>query len=62
MNRFLMIFVCMVFWATTAFATHVAIDVKDGFAPKWGFSVFDVLSGTLGGFLPMAERKRHALS
>lgn len=25
MNRFLMIFVCMVFWATTAFATHVAV-------------------------------------
>lgn len=34
----------------------MAIDVKDGFSPEWGFSVFDVLSGTLGGFLPMAER------
>ena len=44
------------FAGLSAFATHVAIDVKDGFAPKWGFSVFDVLSGTLGGFLPMAER------
>lgn len=44
------------FAGLSAFATHVAIDVKDGFAPQWGFSVFDVLSGSLGGFLPMAER------
>jgi len=36
--------------------THIAIDVKDGYSPEWGFSVFDVLSGTLGGFYPMAER------
>ena len=40
----------------SAMATHIAIDVKDGYSPQWGFSVFDVLSGTLGGFLPMAER------
>ena len=40
----------------SALATHIAIDVKDGFAPEWGFSIFDVLSGGLGGFLPMAER------
>lgn len=40
----------------SALATHIAIDIKDGFAPKWGFSIFDVLSGGLGGFLPMAER------
>ena len=40
----------------TALATHIAIDIKDGFAPKWGFSIFDVLSGGIGGFLPMAER------
>lgn len=44
------------FAGLSAMATHIAIDVKDGFAPKWGFSIFDVLSGTLGGFLPMAER------
>lgn len=36
--------------------THVAIDVKDGFSPEWGFSIFDVMSGTLGGFYPMAKR------
>lgn len=39
-----------------AVATHIAIDVKDAYSPKWGFSIFDVLSGSLGGFLPMAER------
>ena len=44
------------FAGLTALATHIAIDIKDGFAPSWGFSVFDVLSGGLGGFLPMAER------
>ena len=40
----------------SAMMTHIAIDVKDAYSPRWGFSVFDVLSGTLGGFLPMAER------
>lgn len=44
------------FAGLSAMSTHIAIDVKDGFAPKWGFSIFDVLSGSLGGFLPMAER------
>lgn len=44
------------FAGLSAMSTHVAIDVKDGFAPKWGFSIFDVLSGSLGGFYPMAER------
>lgn len=40
----------------SAMATHIAIDVKDGYSPAWGFSIFDVLSGSLGGFYPMAER------
>ncbi len=44
------------FAGLSAMATHIAIDVKDGYSPAWGFSIFDVLSGTLGGFLPMAER------
>ena len=44
------------FAGLTALATHIAIDIKDGFAPSWGFSFVDVLSGGLGGFLPMAER------
>lgn len=41
---------------SSAFLTHVAIDIKDGFSPQWGFSIFDVMSGTLGGFYPMAKR------
>ena len=44
------------FAGTSAFLTHVAIDVKDGYSPEWGFSVFDVLFGSLGGFYPMAKR------
>jgi len=35
--------------------SHVGIDVKDGFA-EWGFSIFDVMSGTIGGFYPMFKR------
>lgn len=49
-------FQAYLFAGLSAMATHIAIDVKDGYSPEWGFSVFDVLSGTLGGFLPMAER------
>lgn len=45
------------FWAgVSAGMTHVGIDVKDGFSPEYGYSVFDVMSGTIGGFWPMAER------
>ena len=44
------------FAGLSAMTTHIAIDVKDGFSPAWGFSIFDVLSGTIGGFWPMAER------
>ncbi|MBR6448702.1 MAG: DUF2279 domain-containing protein [Fibrobacter sp.] len=40
----------------SAISTHIAIDIKDGFGPKWGFSIFDVLAGSIGGFWPMAER------
>jgi len=42
--------------ACMASTTHLGVEIKDGFAPSWGFSVFDVLSGTLGGFYPMAKR------
>lgn len=49
-------FYSYLFAGLSAMSTHIAIDVKDGFAPEWGFSIFDVLSGSLGGFLPMAER------
>ena len=49
-------FYSYLFAGLSAMSTHIAIDIKDGFAPSWGFSIFDVLSGSLGGFLPMAER------
>lgn len=49
-------FQAYLFAGLSAMMTHIAIDVKDGYSPEWGFSVFDVLSGTLGGFYPMAER------
>lgn len=38
-----------------SFLTHMGIDIKDGFA-EWGYSVYDVLAGTLGGFYPLAKR------
>jgi len=49
-------FYSYLFAGLSAMSTHIAVDVKDGFAPSWGFSIFDVLSGSIGGFLPMAER------
>ena len=44
------------FAGLSAMLTHVAIDTKDGYSPEWGFSICDVLSGTTGGFYPMAKR------
>jgi len=35
--------------------TMIGVDVKDGFA-YWGFSPYDVIAGSLGGFYPMAKR------
>lgn len=35
---------------------QVAIDIKDGYAPSWGYSIWDVGAGTLGGFFPMLQR------
>ena len=49
-------FQAYLFAGLSAMMTHIAIDVKDGYSPEWGFSIFDVLSGSLGGFVPMAER------
>ncbi|MDR1759575.1 MAG: YfiM family protein [Fibrobacter sp.] len=44
------------FSGISASLVHVGIDIKDGYSPEWGFSIFDVLAGTLGGFYPMAKR------
>jgi len=31
--------------------THVGIDIKDGLGP-WGYSIWDVIAGSVGGFWP----------
>lgn len=38
------------------------IEVKDGTAPRWGFSVLDVVSGSLGGFYTYAQNYVPALA
>ncbi len=44
------------FWGgVLSSATQVAIDVKDGYSPEWGFSWQDVTAGTLGAFLPWLQ-------
>lgn len=35
---------------------HLGMEMKDGLSPEWGFSVWDVAAGTLGGLYPMAQR------
>jgi len=43
-------------WAGITFGfTQIAVELKDGFAP-YGYSVFDALAGTLGGFYAMGKR------
>ncbi len=40
----------------TAFV-QLSIEFKDGFSPRYGFSVVDVASGTLGGLWPMLQNR-----
>ena len=43
-------------WAgITLGVTQIAVELKDGFAP-YGYSVFDAVAGTLGGFYAMGKR------
>ena len=35
---------------------QLGIEMKDAYAPYWGFSVWDFGSGTIGAFVPYAER------
>lgn len=42
--------------ALSASSTHLGMEIKDGYSPDWGFSVWDVTAGTLGGLYPMAQR------
>ena len=36
-------------------AIQLGIEVKDGYAPYWGFSKWDFMSGTLGSFWPISK-------
>ena len=38
------------------------IEIKDGFSPNWGFSVYDWMSGSLGSFYPYFQSKSSFLS
>ena len=38
-----------------------AMEMKDAFAPRWGFSVYDVCTGVAGAFLPVGKRYVPAL-
>lgn len=33
------------------------IEYKDGFAPRWGFSIYDMLTGAFGSFYPYLQAK-----
>ncbi|MDB9743931.1 YfiM family protein [Fibrobacterales bacterium] len=37
-------------------SVQIAIDVKDGYAKEWGYSIWDVGAGSLGAFFPMLQR------
>lgn len=40
---------------------QTGIEVKDGYSPAWGFSLWDVGLGSLGGFYPMLRERVPAL-
>jgi len=45
-----------VLWAgITLGVTQIAVEFKDGFSP-YGFSIYDAMAGTLGGFYAMGKR------
>ena len=37
------------------------IEIKDGYSPNWGFSVYDWMSGSLGSFYPYFQSKSRFL-
>ena len=36
-------------------AIQLGIEIKDGYGPYWGFSKWDLISGTMGSFWPMSK-------
>ena len=42
-------------------ALQLGIEIKDAYAPYWGFSKWDLLSGSFGSFWPFLQSKNEAL-
>lgn len=38
------------------------VEIKDGYSPNWGFSVFDLLSGSAGAFYPYFQTQSRLLA
>lgn len=45
-----------VYGAVLSTVVQLAMEMKDGYAPRWGFSFYDVGSGTLGALYPVGKR------
>ena len=43
-------------------AVHGFIEVKDGYSPTWGFSMYDMVSGSIGSFYPYFQSKSKFLN
>lgn len=44
-------------WSGAGFGSFIqlSIEIKDGFAPRWGFSTWDVAMGSIGSLYPVAQ-------
>ncbi len=38
------------------------IEIKDGFSPDWGFSIYDIMAGSIGSFYPYFQSKSKFLN
>ncbi|MCB0395950.1 MAG: DUF2279 domain-containing protein [Flavobacteriales bacterium] len=46
---------CLWYGAGFGVFVQMAIEVKDAFAPRWGFSYWDVISGSVGSLYPVGQ-------
>lgn len=46
-------------WFGFAMGTGIqaVIEIKDGFSPKWGFSIVDISAGSFGALMPILKQK-----
>lgn len=42
--------------ASMAFVVHLSTELKDAYAPRWGFSLLDLASGSLGGVFTLGQQ------